>query len=48
MKYAAGIEWGAGTFTYDGVPEERAAELRKASMDAIRGIEHLGFVHSEA
>ena len=48
MKYAAGIEWGAGTFTYDGVPEERVVELRKASVEAIRGIEHLGSVDSEA
>jgi UDPglucose--hexose-1-phosphate uridylyltransferase len=41
-KYAAGIEWGAGTFTYDGMPEERAKELKDSSRDATRGIRHLG------
>ncbi|RLE76531.1 MAG: galactose-1-phosphate uridylyltransferase [Thermoprotei archaeon] len=30
LKYAAGIEWGAGTFTYDGLPEANAARLREA------------------
>lgn len=30
LKYPAGIEWGAGTFTYDGLPEERARTLRIA------------------
>jgi len=29
IKYAAGIEWGAGTFTYDGLPENNAARLRE-------------------
>ena len=29
LKYAAGIEWGAGTFTYDGLPEERAKQLKE-------------------
>jgi len=41
-KYAAGIEWGAGTFTYDGVIEERAADLQRASADAVQGMKHLG------
>ena len=41
-KYAAGIEWGAGTFTYDGVIEERAADLREASAEVIQGMKHLG------
>jgi UDPglucose--hexose-1-phosphate uridylyltransferase len=41
-KYAAGIEWGAGTFTYDGVPEDNAAELKRASLKAMKGTEHLG------
>ena len=45
MKYAAGIEWGAGTFTYDGAPEERARELKQAAVKAMRDIEYLG--HSE-
>lgn len=35
LKYAAGIEWGFGVFTYDGVPEEKAAELKKACSEAI-------------
>jgi len=36
LKYAAGIEWGAGTFTYDGSPEERAQELKEACLKAVR------------
>jgi len=47
-KYAAGIEWGAGTFTYDGAIEERAAELREASMGATKGMRHLGRSSLEA
>jgi UDPglucose--hexose-1-phosphate uridylyltransferase len=35
LKYAAGIEWGYWVFTYDGVPEERALELRKACREAL-------------
>ncbi|MEM2740462.1 MAG: galactose-1-phosphate uridylyltransferase [Candidatus Bathyarchaeia archaeon] len=31
LKYAAGVEWGAWVFTYDGVPEDRARELREAA-----------------
>ncbi|RLF25612.1 MAG: galactose-1-phosphate uridylyltransferase [Thermoprotei archaeon] len=42
LKYAAGIEWGAWVFTYDGVPEEKAAELRNAFRRALEQIEHLG------
>jgi UDPglucose--hexose-1-phosphate uridylyltransferase len=34
LKYPAGIEQGAGTFTYDGVPEEKAKELREACRRA--------------
>ncbi len=30
LKYPGGVERGAGTFTYDGVPEEKAEELKKA------------------
>jgi UDPglucose--hexose-1-phosphate uridylyltransferase len=41
-KYAAGIEWGAGTFTYDGAPEERAGELKKACAKAVKETQHLG------
>ena len=29
LKYPAGIEWGAWTFTYDDLPENKALELRK-------------------
>ncbi len=39
LKYAAGIEWGAWTFTYDSLPEEKAAELRQA---LLRGLASLG------
>jgi UDPglucose--hexose-1-phosphate uridylyltransferase len=42
VKYAAGIEWGAGTFTYDGTPEERARELKQAAVMAVRDTKHLG------
>jgi galactose-1-phosphate uridylyltransferase len=45
MKYATGIEWGAGTFTYDGAPEERAEELKQAAVNAAKDVEHPG--HSE-
>ena len=44
MKYAAGIEWGAGTFTYDGVPEERASVLREAARKALGKMECMGEV----
>ncbi|MCD6536572.1 MAG: galactose-1-phosphate uridylyltransferase [Thaumarchaeota archaeon] len=44
IKYAAGIEWGAWVFTYDGVPEERAAELKEAARKASLEIDHLGKV----
>ncbi len=36
LKYAAGIEWGYWTFTYDGVPEERAKELREACREGVK------------
>lgn len=42
IKYAAGIEWGAWVFTYDGVPEERAEEVRAAARKALGKIDHLG------
>ena len=29
LKYLAGGEYGAGTFVSDGLPEEKAAELRR-------------------
>ncbi|RLE92859.1 MAG: galactose-1-phosphate uridylyltransferase [Thermoprotei archaeon] len=35
IKYAAGIEWGTWTFTYDGLPEERAQQLRQALHKAL-------------
>jgi len=44
LKYAAGIEWGAGTFTYDGIPEEKARELRRAGHKAIEKGDYLGHV----
>jgi len=36
LKYAAGIEWGYWTFTYDGVPEERVKELRSACRESVK------------
>lgn len=47
IKYAAGIEMGAGTFTYDGFPEERASALREAAGKAVSEIECLGKVTKE-
>jgi UDPglucose--hexose-1-phosphate uridylyltransferase len=47
IKYAAGIEMGAGTFTYDGIPEERASVLREAAGRALSKIECLGKVTKE-
>jgi UDPglucose--hexose-1-phosphate uridylyltransferase len=44
IKYAAGIEWGAGTFTYDGVPEERASILRESAGKALKNMECIGKV----
>ncbi|WP_227410829.1 galactose-1-phosphate uridylyltransferase [Thermosphaera chiliense] len=38
LKYAAGIEWGYWVFTYDGVPEERVKELRKACDEILEVI----------
>lgn len=32
LKYAAGVEWGLWTFTYDSVPEDKALELKKTCM----------------
>lgn len=44
IKYAAGIEWGAGIFTYDGVPEQGASVLREAAGNAVNKIECIGEV----
>jgi len=35
LKYAAGIEWGFWIFTYDGVPERKAYDLREACRKAL-------------
>ncbi|MGC9096009.1 MAG: galactose-1-phosphate uridylyltransferase [Infirmifilum sp.] len=42
LKYPAGIEWGGWIFTYDGLPEERAGELRKAFQRALVDFETKG------
>jgi UDPglucose--hexose-1-phosphate uridylyltransferase len=42
IKYAAGIEWGAWIFTYDGVPEERVKELKQATWKIMKNLDHLG------
>jgi len=45
LKYAAGIEWGFFSFTYDGLPEENAKLLRTAASKALKVLdEHLGEV----
>jgi len=44
LKFPAGIERGAWTFTYDGLPEERALELRKAIRRALEKMEKIGYV----
>jgi len=43
MKFPAGIERGAWTFTYDGLPEERALELRKALFRASKRMKKNGY-----
>ncbi|MEM4717669.1 MAG: galactose-1-phosphate uridylyltransferase [Desulfurococcaceae archaeon] len=35
LKYAAGIEWGYWVFTYDGVPEERADEIKSICRESV-------------
>ncbi|MBS7248298.1 MAG: galactose-1-phosphate uridylyltransferase [Candidatus Jordarchaeales archaeon] len=37
LKYPAGIERGAGTWTYDATPEEKAEELRRAARKVEAG-----------
>lgn len=44
LKYAAGVEWGAWVFTYDGLPEDRAGELRKAATRVIGKLDSLGYI----
>ena len=39
LKYAAGIEWGFWTFTYDGIPEEKAGELKGACSKALKKLD---------
>ena len=36
LKYAAGIEQGGGNFTYDGIPEEHAKQLKDKCRIAVR------------
>ncbi|MEM1719479.1 MAG: galactose-1-phosphate uridylyltransferase [Desulfurococcaceae archaeon] len=38
FKHAAGIEWGFWVFTYDGLPEKKAGELREACKKAVGGL----------
>jgi len=38
LKYAAGIEWGAGTFTYDGLPENNATKLRQVISGVLSNL----------
>ncbi len=42
VKYTAGIEMGTWEFTYDGVPEENAAKLRKARALIESMVKHRG------
>lgn len=44
LKYAAGIEWGAWTFTYDALPEEKASELKAAFKRAIEELGRGGYI----
>ncbi|MEM1908594.1 MAG: galactose-1-phosphate uridylyltransferase [Thermofilaceae archaeon] len=43
LKYAAGIEWGAWTFTYDSLPEEKASELKAALSRGLAKLEAKGY-----
>ena len=48
LKYAAGIEWGYFTFTYDDLPEEKAKELRRAAYRAVEDLSRTDKVLGEA
>jgi len=43
LKYPAGIERGTGTFTYDGLPEERAKYLKEACRRALKFFDKNGY-----
>jgi len=43
LKYAAGIEWGAWTFTYDALPEAKAKELKAALTRALDKLMSRGY-----
>jgi len=44
LKYAAGIEWGAGAFTYDDLPEEKVNELKTALKKATDRLSSNGYL----
>jgi UDPglucose--hexose-1-phosphate uridylyltransferase len=48
LKYAAGIEWGFWTFTYDGNPKDKAEELREALLRASKTLNFEGEVEGSA
>ena len=41
LKYAAGIEHGAGNFTYDSIPEENAHLLRRTVEEKCIDEQHV-------
>lgn len=43
LKFAAGIEWGAWTFTYDSLPEEKASELKAALSKGLEKLSSSGY-----
>ncbi len=43
LKYAAGIEWGTWTFTYDDLPENKVAELANAIQRASQRLATAGY-----
>ena len=42
LKYAAGVEWGLWTFTYDSLPEDKARELRETCHKIAPTLNPLG------
>ncbi|MGQ9782085.1 MAG: galactose-1-phosphate uridylyltransferase [Nitrososphaeria archaeon] len=44
LKYAAGIEWGTYTFTYDDLPENKASEMKRATQKAFQKLSKEGYM----
>lgn len=42
LKYAAGVEWGLWTFTYDSSPEDKARELKETCHKVSQSLKPMG------